>query len=142
LDTISKERRSELMKRVKRANTRPEVLVRKELHRRGLRFVIADSRLPGSPDLVFPKYKAVLFVHGCFWHGHHCKKGRLPSSNVDFWTKKIAGNRARDTRKEQDLKLLGWRVLLVWECEVKMGITSSCFFDELAAKIRHASPGE
>lgn len=107
------------MKRVKRAGTKAEVTLRKELHRRGFRYVIGDRRLPGTPDLVFPKYLAAIFVHGCFWHGHDCRQGRVPTSNVRYWVPKLAANRERDARKEQGLLDLGWRVLIVWECQLK-----------------------
>lgn len=107
------------MKRVKRADTKPEVTLRKALHRMGFRYVIGDNRLPGTPDLVFPKYVAAVFVHGCFWHGHECRQGRTPTSNVDYWGPKIVANRARDARKEQALRDLGWRVFTVWECGLK-----------------------
>lgn len=119
MDTLTPERRSALMKRVKRSDTKPEVTLRKQLHRLGFRYVIGDKRLPGTPDLVFPKYKAAVFVHGCFWHGHQCRQGRAPSSNVDYWAPKIVANRARDARKEQALRDLGWRVFTVWECQLR-----------------------
>jgi DNA mismatch endonuclease, patch repair protein len=119
VDTLSPERRSALMKRVKRADTKPEVILRKELHHRGLRYVIGDRRLPGTPDLVFPKYRAVVFVHGCFWHGHDCRQGKAPTSNEGYWIPKLAANRERDSRKTQALIELGWRVLIVWECQLK-----------------------
>ena len=93
--------------------------LRKALHRMGLRYVIGDKRLPGTPDLAFPRYEAAVFVHGCFWHGHDCRQGRSPSSNVNYWVPKIEANRARDKRKEQALSNLGWRVHTVWECELK-----------------------
>jgi len=95
------------MKRVKRADTKPEVTLRKELHRLGLRYVIGDKRLPGTPDLVFPKYKAVVFVHGCFWHGHDCRQGRAPTSNTSYWASKLAANRARDARKSKHCAIWG-----------------------------------
>lgn len=85
----------------------------------GLRYVIGDKRLPGTPDLSFPKHKAAVFVHGCFWHGHDCRQGRAPSSNVGYWVPKIEANRARDARKEQGVRDLGWRVFTVWECQLK-----------------------
>lgn len=107
------------MKRVKRSDTGPELMLRKAVHRLGLRYVIGAKRLPGTPDLAFPKYKAAVFVHGCFWHGHDCRQGRSPSSNVEYWTQKVEANRARDKRKEQALIDLGWRVYTVWECELK-----------------------
>lgn len=131
MDKLSPERRSALMRRVRRGNTKPEVMLRKELHHRGFRYVIGDSRLPGTPDLVFPRYRAVMFVHGCFWHGHDCPHGRAPSSNVAFWVPKIAANRKRDSRKVQDLLDLGWRVSTIWECEI-MGPNLNRLIDILA----------
>ena len=119
MDSLTPERRSALMKRVKRSSTGPELTLRKVLHGMGLRYVIGNKRLPGTPDLAFPRYKAAVFVHGCFWHGHECRQGRSPSSNVDYWVPKIEANRARDKRKEQALSDLGWRVYTVWECELK-----------------------
>ena len=107
------------MKCVRRSDAKPEVTLRKVLHRLGFRYVIGDKRLPGTPDLTLRKYKATVFVHGCFWHGHDCRQGRPPSSNVHYWAPKIAWNRARDARKEKALCDLGIRVFTVWECEVK-----------------------
>lgn len=129
------------MKRVKRSDTKPEVTLRKALHRLGFRYVIGDKRLPGTPDLVFPKYKAAVFVHGCFWHGHECRQGRAPSSNVDYWAPKISANRARDARKEQALREQGWRVFTVWECELK---PSSCqaTIARLEAQLRPNNAGQ
>ncbi len=122
------------MKRVRRADTKPEVTLRKALHRLGFRYVIGDKRLPGTPDLVFPKHRAAVFVHGCFWHGHECRQGRVPSSNVDYWAPKIVANRARDARKEQALRDLGWRVFTVWECELKAA-SLSVSVERLAAAL-------
>ena len=119
MDSLTPERRSALMKRVKRSDTEPEVRLRKALHKLGFRYVIGDKRLPGTPDLVFQKYKTAAFVHGCFWHGHDCRQGQAPSSNVGYWMPKIAANRERDVRKERAVRDLGWRVLTVWECELK-----------------------
>lgn len=119
MDPLSPERRSALMKRVRRSDTKPELALRSALHRLGLRYVICDKRLPGTPDLVFPKYKTVVFVHGCFWHGHACRQGCAPATNAGFWLPKIAANRKRDARKERTLRELGWSVIIVWECELK-----------------------
>lgn len=119
MDRLSQEERSALMKRVRRSNTAPELKLRKALHRQGLRYVVGDKRLPGSPDLVFPKHRVAIFVHGCFWHGHHCRHGRVPTTRQEFWMLKIEGNRARDDRKRVQLEALGWRVLTVWECQIK-----------------------
>lgn len=122
MDTLSPERRSALMKRVRRSGTKPEVTLRTALHRLGFRYVIGDKRLPGTPDLVFPKYKAAVFVHGCFWHGHDCRHGRLPMSNIRFWQAKIAANRTRDARKTKGVSESGWRVFTVWECELRPAV--------------------
>lgn len=119
MDRLTKEERSALMRRVRRANTSPEVTLRRALHRQGLRYVVGDKRLPGSPDIVLPRHRVAIFVHGCFWHGHDCRQGRTPSTNQDFWIPKIEGNRNRDERKRVALEELGWRVLIVWECEFK-----------------------
>ena len=113
------------MARVRHSNTKAEVTLRKALHRLGFRYLIGDKRLPGTPDLVFPKYKATVFVHGCFWHGHECRQGRIPSSNVDYWAHKIMENRVRDARKEQALRDLGWRVFTIWECELNQALLSA-----------------
>lgn len=135
MDSLTPEKRSTLMKRVKRSNTAPELLLRKELHRKGFRYIIGDRRLPGTPDLVFPKYKTVIFVHGCFWHGHTCRAGRTPSSNVKYWVPKIEANRARDARKEQALTDQGWRVFTVWECQLRRDRIATTT-DELSVQLR------
>ena len=139
MDTLDQRQSSALMKRVKQANTKPELIVRKELHRRGLRYVIGDRRLPGSPDLSLPRHRAIVFVHGCFWHGHGCRKGRLPTTNVDYWVPKIAANRERDARKVTALEVLGWRVFTVWECETNAVADLSSRMDDLAASIRSSA---
>lgn len=109
-----------MMSGIKGANTKPERLVRSFLHRHGLRFRLHGKGLPGKPDLVLPKYRTVVFVHGCFWHRHPgCKFAYTPKSNVDFWKKKFKENVGRDERKEEELRQAGWRVLIVWECEAK-----------------------
>lgn len=108
------------MAAIKGKDTMPEMIVRKYLFSRGLRFRIQVRKLPGNPDIVLPKYKTVIFVNGCFWHGHEdCRYFRLPKSNVEFWKAKIERNVARDVRNEVALKALGWRVVRVWECEIK-----------------------
>lgn len=121
------------MSRVKQVDTEPELLVRKALHRRGLRYVLADRRLPGKPDLAFPRYKAVVFVHGCFWHGHEtCTRGRPATSNTEYWAPKIAANRERDARNEEALRQLGWRVFIVWACEIRSATGREEKMDALA----------
>jgi len=119
-DVFDAPTRSRVMRAVKGKNTRPEQAVRSLLHALGYRFRLHRKDLPGSPDIVLPGRKAVIFVHGCFWHGHACKRGsRAPKTNADYWTKKLAGNVARDARTRVELEALGWRVLVVWECEIK-----------------------
>jgi DNA mismatch endonuclease, patch repair protein len=104
------------MRRVKHRDTAPELLLRRALHSRGLRFRLHDRRLPGRPDIVLPKWRAVIFVHGCFWHGHDCKRGALPRSNLAFWSEKIANNIRRDTAQLDALRAGGRRIVIVWQC--------------------------
>lgn len=119
-DVMTPEQRSRCMAAIKGKNTKPEIIVRKYLFSRGLRFRVQVRILSGRPDIVLPKYKTVIFVNGCFWHGHlGCKYFRLPKSNVEFWKAKIERNIIRDIRYEAQLKALGWRVIRVWECEIK-----------------------
>lgn len=119
VDRLSPERRSWLMSRIGGKNTRPEVLVRSMLHRLGYRFSLHRRDLPGTPDIVLPARGAVVFVNGCFWHGHACKRSRMPKSRIDYWGAKIDANRLRDARKRRQLVSLGWKVVVVWECELK-----------------------
>ncbi len=119
-DVHSKDVRSYNMSRIKGKDTTPEVAVRRYLFSRGLRFRKNDKRYPGHPDIVLPKYKTVIFVHGCFWHLHDgCRYAVMPTSNVDFWEKKLNGNKVRDTRNQNILSAMGWNVITVWECELK-----------------------
>jgi DNA mismatch endonuclease (patch repair protein) len=119
MDRLNTEERSNLMRRVAQASTAPELIVRKTLHQLGYRYLVNDKRLPGSPDIVFPSRRCVMFVHGCFWHGHRCKHRRIvPKTNTAFWSVKIRGNRSRDARKRRELRKLGWSVLEVWQCQV------------------------
>ncbi len=107
------------MGRIKSRDTKPEIRVRSLLHRAGFRFKKNVADLPGKPDIVLPKYKTIIFVHGCFWHQHPgCSKCKIPKSKVEFWTEKLGGNVKRDIRHKTDLESLGWRVLYVWECEL------------------------
>lgn len=112
--------RSDIMRAVKRAHTRPEIVVRQALHALGLRFRLHRRNLPGSPDIVLPKFKTVVFVHGCFWHRHSdCRYATIPKSRQEYWLPKFDANVERDARKEAQLRELGWRVLVMWECETK-----------------------
>lgn len=120
MDVHSKETRSYNMSRIKGKNTKPEELVRKYLFSQGFRYRKNDKRLPGTPDIVLPKYKTVIFVNGCFWHGHEgCKYFVWPQNNADFWKAKINANIQRDQRKKEELERLGWQVLVIWECGLK-----------------------
>lgn len=106
------------MRAVKRRDTRPEMVVRRLLHARGWHYRLNRKGLPGSPDIVFPIRREAIFVHGCFWHGHRCRRGKLPSSNLEHWSQKIEQNRTRDARALQELRALGWQSLVVWQCDL------------------------
>lgn len=119
-DVFTPEKRSRIMGRVKGSDTRPEVLVRSLVHQMGFRFRLHRRELPGCPDLVLKKHSKVIFVHGCFWHGHKgCRRSARPSSNMEFWDRKLSGNMERDQRNQEALMRDGWKVLVVWECETK-----------------------
>ena len=107
------------MAAVRGSDTKPEILVRKLLHGGGFRFLLHDERLPGKPDLVLPRYRATIFVHGCFWHGHDCHLFKTPKTRTDFWVSKIESNRKRDTAVYEALREAGWRVAEIWECSLK-----------------------
>ena len=118
-DIYSKSKRSEIMSNISGKETKPEILVRKYLFSKGFRFRKNVNELPGKPDIVLPKFGVVILVHGCFWHGHSCKKGKLPSSNVQFWKNKISQNINRDVIVIKRLNDLGWRVFVFWQCEIR-----------------------
>jgi DNA mismatch endonuclease (patch repair protein) len=122
-DRLSKARRSWNMSRIRGRNTTPELIVRRLLHRMGYRFRLHGKNLPGRPDIVLKKYKTVIFVHGCFWHRHKgCKNCTTPSNRREWWLKKLNGNAARDRLHLRALRRLGWRALVVWECQTESGI--------------------
>lgn len=118
-DNISPAQRSRNMRRIRGKDTVPEILVRRLVHGMGIRYRLHRKDLPGTPDLVFTSRRKVIFVHGCFWHQHNCSRGKRPSSNVKFWDAKLEGNLQRDKADVSSLKEKGWRVLIVWECEIK-----------------------
>ena len=122
-DNLSKDVRHKNMSHIRSNNSKPEEIVRKYLFSQGFRYRKNDKRLPGTPDIVLPKYKTVIFVNGCFWHKHDCGRFVWPSSNEEYWRPKILGNVARDQRNYELLREMGWKVLVVWECELR----SSCF---------------
>lgn len=123
MDIFTPKKRSEVMSRIRGRDTKPELALRSMLHRLGYRFTVSGPKnrtLPGRPDIVLPKYRTVILVHGCFWHGHeHCPYFRLPETRRAWWKDKIEGNRARDLRKESALREQGWHVVTVWECALK-----------------------
>ncbi|MGE9919605.1 very short patch repair endonuclease [Desulfovibrio sp. SGI.082] len=120
MDRVSSERRSWIMAQVKGSDTRPEKIVRSLLHRMGYRFRLHRKDLPGNPDIVLPKFHTVIFVNGCFWHRHPgCKRASTPAVNVAYWQRKFERNVARDAQCKAALECLGWRVLVIWECELK-----------------------
>ena len=118
-DIFSKAKRSDIMSKISGKETKPEVLVRKFLFSKGFRFRKNVKDLPGKPDIVLPKYKTVILVHGCFWHGHTCKKGSLPNSNQKFWEDKIYQNRMRDQNVVESLVKHGWKVIIIWQSEIQ-----------------------
>jgi DNA mismatch endonuclease (patch repair protein) len=119
MDIYQKQKRSDIMSRISDKETKPEILVRKFLFANGFRFRKNVKNLPGKPDIVLPKYKTIIFVHGCFWHGHTCKRGSLPTTNAEFWKTKIGGNIERDKRDIAELEKLSWHVIVIWQCEIK-----------------------
>ena len=122
MDVHDKKTRSYNMSCIKGKNTKPEEIVRKYLFSQGFRYRKNDKRLPGTPDIVLPKYRTVIFVNGCFWHGHQgCRYFVVPKTNTDFWMNKIDTNRIRDQKKISELEAMGWKVIVIWECELKTG---------------------
>jgi len=119
-DVLTPEQRHFNMSRIRGKDTKPEMVVRSMVHRMGYRFRLHRSDLPGKPDIVFPGRRKIIFVHGCYWHRHSCKYGRVtPKTNAAFWQTKLDGNKARDVRNRRKLRRLGWDVLIVWECQTK-----------------------
>jgi DNA mismatch endonuclease (patch repair protein) len=118
-DRVSRTARSAMMAAVRGKNTEPEKMVRSILFRAGYRFRLHRRDLPGCPDIVLPRYRTVVFVHGCFWHGHDCRRGKLPTTNTDFWRSKINGNATRDAANAARLMDAGWSVFVVWTCRIK-----------------------
>jgi len=139
-DFLTKAQRSERMSRIRGRDTKPELVLRRLLHAQGFRYRLHNTSLPGKPDLVLAKYKAVVFVHGCFWHRHQgCNIATTPKSNVQFWTSKFENNVARDRRNVQALEGLGWRVFVVWECDLASGSKARTTIERLVSGIVDAS---
>lgn len=137
-DILTPEQRSAQMSRIKSSNTKLEVLVRRGLHARGLRYRLGGCGLPGSPDVVLPRFRTALFINGCFWHGHECPLFRLPKTRSEFWGQKIQSNKTRDQKVTRELVQLGWKVITVWECSYRRASPSeiSSSIDDLASEIR------
>lgn len=126
MDIWSKEKRSEVMSKIKGKDTKPELVLRSKLFKLGFRFRVHQKNLPGKPDIVLSKYKTIIFVHGCFWHYHSdCKEGRIPSTNSTFWSTKLEKNVIRDRRNIETLGQMGWHVMIVWECEIEKNLENS-----------------
>ena len=133
VDVVCRKKRTQMMSGIRATNTKPELAIRSLLHKRGFRYRLHERRLPGKPDLVFPKYKAVIEIYGCFWHGHDCHLFKWPQTRKDFWEEKISGNKTRDARNLDKLHEQGWKTLVVWECALKG--KEKLPPDELARKI-------
>lgn len=134
MDVVDSDTRSRMMSGIRGKDTKPELVVRSFLHRAGLRFRL-HAKLPGKPDLVFPRFRSVVFVHGCFWHRHEgCRFATTPASNAAFWQEKFAANARRDVRAKQQLEALGWRVLVIWSCQL-----DECSLLKLAAAIHEST---
>jgi len=118
-DVVSKEVRSRMMSGIKSKNTKPEIMIRRGLHKQGYRYRLHDHQLPGKPDLVFSRHKAIIFVNGCFWHGHDCLLFKWPSSREEFWKTKISRNQDLDSKNIIELQQLNWRIAIIWECALK-----------------------
>lgn len=143
-DTVDKKTRARMMASVKNKNTSPELNIRKALFAKGIRYRLHDRKLPGTPDLIFPKYKAVIFIHGCFWHNHNCKHGRLPTTNRAFWEHKLLGNARRDLQIIDKLHSLGWRTRVIWLCSLKnkQNFASNREIDEIISWLKEYKPRE
>ncbi len=118
-DVLTLEQRRRNMSSVRSRDTKPELIVRRELHRGGFRYRLHVRGLPGTPDVVLPRHKSVVFVHGCYWHGHDCAAGRLPKTHTEFWNSKIEANRARDVVARTALRAMGWRIFTIWGCAIR-----------------------
>lgn len=136
-DIYSKNKRSGIMSKISGKETKYEILVRKFLFEKGFRYRKNDKRLPGRPDIVLPKYKTIIFIHGCFWHGHHCKAAKLPETNKEFWENKINSNIERDKNNQLILGKLGWKIIIIWQCELKNKKMITEKLEEIEQKIQN-----
>lgn len=135
-DVHTKETRSYNMSRIRNKDTKPEILVRKFLFSRGFRFRLHEKKLPGKPDIILPKYKTVIFIHGCFWHGHNgCRYFVVPKTRTEWWVNKITGNKTRDSHTEKSLTALGWHTITLWECDLRKKVADHTL-DQLESQLR------
>ena len=135
-DIYSKSKRSQIMSKISGKETKPEIFIRKFLFSKGFRFRKNDKRYPGKPDIVLPKYKTIIFIHGCFWHGHNCPAGKLPETNREFWKNKIQGNIIRDQNNIKELKSLGWKIITIWQCEINNKLNRLKAFENLLKELK------
>jgi len=137
-DVFTREKRSEVMAAIRAKDTKPEIAVRRALHAMGYRFRLHAAALPGRPDIVMKRLGLIVQVKGCFWHGHHCLKGRVPGLHRRYWLEKIAGNKARDARNERKLRAMGWLVKTIWECRVRRSSTGelAAFLEKTVGRAR------
>lgn len=125
MDIWSKQKRSDVMSKIRSKDTKPEKILRSKLFKEGFRFRVHKKDLPGKPDIVLPKYNTIIFVHGCFWHYHKdCREGRIPDTNSKFWKEKLYKNVEKDKKHQEACKKLGWKVLVIWECEIEKELSS------------------
>lgn len=135
-DIFTPKKRSQIMAAISGKETKPEIAVRSFLFRQGFRFRKNVKKLPGSPDVVLPKYKTVIFIHGCFWHGHDCRRAALPTSNSDFWAAKIQGNVIRDAKVCEKLHASGWNIITIWSCQLKSKIEFNETMERIATDLK------
>jgi DNA mismatch endonuclease (patch repair protein) len=139
VDIFSRHKRSKIMSKISSHDTKPEILVRKFLFSQGFRFRKNDNRYPGKPDIILPKYKIAIFIHGCFWHNHNCNRGRIPKTNTKFWQKKINDNKKRDKKNQINLLNQGWKVIVIWQCEINNKMKMKERLEYLIKEIRLSS---
>lgn len=141
-DVVDKATRSRMMSGIKGKNTHPEIYIRRRLHSMGFRFRLHVKDIPGKPDIVFPRYRALISIHGCFWHGHNCRYFKYPKTNPEFWASKIGGTRERDIRNQNAQQEYGWRQLIIWECAIRkdMGAPSFGIPDLIAGWLNSNTP--
>lgn len=135
-DIFDHKKRSEIMSKIAGKETKPEILIRKQLFAKGFRYRKNVKYLPGKPDIVLPKYKTVIFINGCFWHGHSCKKAALPNTRTEFWSDKITKNKERDLKNYQKLHNDGWNIIIVWQCEMSNKLQLSTKVEEIEKLLR------